>query len=115
MERKKMKIVITGGTGMIGAAFKNLKTDHELISVGSSDYNLKDSGHTKKMILKYTPDAIIHLAARVGGVKGNSDHVADFFHENIMINTNVLSAARELNVPKVVSVLSTCVYPDKVT
>tara|TARA_R110001592_G_scaffold57627_2_gene175211 strand:- start:3454 stop:4383 length:930 start_codon:yes stop_codon:yes gene_type:complete len=110
-----MKIIITGGTGMIGTAFKNLKTDHELISVGSSDYNLKDSVHTKKMILEHTPDAIIHLAARVGGVKGNSDHVADFFHENIMINTNVLSTARELNVPKVVSVLSTCVYPDKVT
>jgi GDP-L-fucose synthase len=109
-----MKILVTGGTGMVGSAFKNIETNHELVLVGSADYNLTLPFHTENMLLDHQPDAIIHLAARVGGVKGNSDYVADFFHENILINTKLLSAAQRKNVPKVVSLLSTCVYPDKV-
>ena len=85
-----MKILITGGTGMIGSAFKNIKTNHELILVGSKDYDLRCPHHTEAIIEKIKPSAIIHLAARVGGVKGNSDYVADFFSENILINTNLL-------------------------
>ena len=61
------------------------------------------------------PEAVIHLAAKVGGVKGNTDYIADFFFDNILINTNVLQVASAFKVPKVVSLLSTCVYPDKVT
>ena len=57
---------------------------------------------------------MIHLAARVGGVKGNTEFVADFFSQNTLINTNVLNACNDLNVGKVVSLLSTCVYPDDV-
>ena len=67
------------------------------------------------MLDDLTPDAIIHLAAKVGGIKGNSDNISDFFHDNIMINTNVLQAAKNKKVKKVLSLLSTCVYPDKVT
>ena len=106
-----MKILITGGTGMIGSAFKNIKTNHELILVGSKDYDLRCPHHTEAIIEKIKPSAIIHLAARVGGVKGNSDYVADFFSENILINTNLLNAAQRNRVPKALSLLSTCVYP----
>ena len=60
-------------------------------------------------------DAVIHLAAKVGGVKSNTDYVADFFHQNVLINTNLLSAANEYNIEKVVSLLSTCIYPDDAT
>ena len=110
-----MKILITGGTGMIGSAFKKIDKNNNLVFVGSKDYNLLKRRETKKMLMHIRPDAIVHLAARVGGVKGNSDYVADFFQDNIMINTNLLSACHEHGVPKVVSVLSTCVYPDLVT
>ena len=64
------------------------------------------------MIRDYEPDIIIHLAARVGGVKSNTDYVADFFYDNIMINTNVLNEAKKLKIKKVISLLSTCIYPD---
>ena len=80
-----MKVLVTGGTGMLGSSFKKVKTDHEIILVGSNDYNLLMPYHAEDMIQNHKPDAIIHLAARVGGVKGNSDYVADFFHENIRI------------------------------
>ena len=110
-----MKILVTGGSGMVGSGFSDHKTDHEIISVGSKDFDLTSWHETQLMMVKCNPDAVIHLAARVGGVKGNTDFVADFYHQNIMINSNVLQASKNLGVSKVVSLLSTCVYPDDVT
>ena len=108
-----MKILVTGGTGMVGSAFKNINTKHEIILVGSKDCDLVVRKSTFKMVHEIRPDSIIHLAARVGGVKGNTDYVADFYSENIRINTNILDAAYTYDIKKVVSLLSTCVYPDK--
>ena len=107
-----MRILVTGGTGLVGSAFNNIQTDHELILYGSQTYDLRREQDVDDMIYRTHPDAIIHLAAKVGGVKGNSDHMADFFYENMMINLNLLEWARIYNVPKVLSLLSTCVYPD---
>ena len=110
-----MKVLVTGGTGMVGSAFQNIKTNHEIVPVGSKDYDLREWTHALQMMLDHPNiDAIIHLAARVGGVKGNTEFVADFFSDNILINTNVLLASRQFNIKKVVSLLSTCVYPDDV-
>jgi GDP-L-fucose synthase len=109
-----MKILITGGTGMVGSSFKKIKTEHELIFVGSRDYDLVSREQTTQMIKSIMPDSIIHLAAKVGGVKGNTDFVNDFFTQNIQMNTNVLECAHEHGVEKVISFLSTCVYPNKV-
>jgi len=108
----KIKILITGGTGLVGSAFKSVKTKHDLILVGSSEQDLTDYNSTRSLIAKYNPDAIIHLAARVGGVKGNSSRVADFYGDNVRMNTNTLLLAHSLGVKKVISLLSTCIYPD---
>ena len=98
------KITITGGSGMVGSAFKRLlpgahyptREDMDLIKEASFDGT----------------DYIIHLAAKVGGVKANTDFVADFYLDNMKINHNVLSQAKEDGVKKVISLLSTCVFPD---
>ena len=55
---------------------------------------------------------IIHLAARVGGIKANTSYMLDFYLENSIINQKILNFAHSQNVEKVVSLLSTCVYPD---
>ena len=110
-----MKILITGGTGMVGSAFKDINTKHNLVLIGSSEQDLTDYESAYSAISEHNPDAVIHLAARVGGVKGNSDYVADFYSDNIRINTNVLLPAPSLGVKKVLSLLSTCIYPDKAT
>ena len=60
------------------------------------------------------PTKVIHLAARVGGVKANTEHLGQFYTDNIQINTNVLHCSMVYKVNKVLSLLSTCVYPDKV-
>ena len=107
-----MRILITGGTGLVGSAFRSIETEHELILYGSDQYDLRREQDADDMIYRAHPDAIIHLAAKVGGVKGNSDYAADFFYDNMIINLNVLNCARLYKVPKVLSLLSTCIYPD---
>ena len=106
------KILVTGGTGMIGNALSGILPNADYVS--SKDYNLLDQNQAEKMFMDRNPDYVIHLAARVGGVKANHDNLGSFFVENIRINTNVLDFARKYNVKKVISLLSTCVYPNNV-
>jgi len=110
----KDKVLITGATGMVGqAVVRQLADKCEYIGIGSKDCNLLRYEEVDAFIQQHKPTKIIHLAAKVGGVKANTDYVADFFNENILINTNVLMAAHKNGVNDIVSLLSTCVYPDK--
>ena len=107
-----MKIVITGGSGMIGSAFTRVNTNHELVLINRSHADLLVRGQFTKVLKKENPDAVIHLAARVGGVKSNTKFVSDFYSQNVWINCNVLDECHTAGVERVVSLLSTCVYPD---
>jgi len=60
-------------------------------------------------------DSIIHCAAKVGGIKANSEHLGEFYYDNIIMNSNVLEAARITGIKKVVSFMSTCVFPADAT
>lgn len=102
-----MTKVITGGTGLIGSAFnQGVKL--------SSKRDLRDYDKAKFAISMYKPDVVVHCAAKVGGVGANMQFPADFFMDNIRMNTNVIQACQELKIQKLVSFLSTCVFPDKV-
>lgn len=98
---------------MVGGALQRVIPNGIFIS--SKDCDLRDARSARKIIEAYRPDAVIHLAAKVGGIKANMDNLGDFYRENILINTNVLESAHINNVKKVVSLLSTCIYPDDVT
>ncbi len=114
----KEKILVTGGTGMIGKAIQGC-VDHSLnkeyVFMSSKDCDLKNEQDVRDYFSSVCPTTVIHLAARVGGIKANYDFVADFFVENVKINTNVLETCKNIGVKKVLSVLSTCIYPDKVS
>ena len=99
---------------MVGKALSSIEAEHEFVLVGSRNYDLESWPAALRMVEMHDPDAIIHLAAKVGGVKSNMDYKADFYKENILINTHVLEAATLHGVNKVLSLLSTCIYPDKV-
>jgi len=111
----KKTILITGAYGMVGHAFqKNLihPEKYNYIFVGSHDCDLTSRDDTFRLFKTLKPDHVIHLAAKVGGVKGNTDYVADFYTQNIQMNTNVLDASYQYGIQKVISLLSTCVYPN---
>lgn len=110
----KEKILITGSYGMVGSALRKMLPKTANIISPLKSYDLRNEGAVFNIVSHYQPDYIIHLAAKVGGVKANSDYLGDFYTDNIRINTNVLRMAHEFKVKKVLSVLSTCVYPDRV-
>jgi GDP-L-fucose synthase len=66
------------------------------------------------MFETYKPDIVIHAAAKVGGVGANISQKGEFYFDNIMMNTNVIHYAKKYNVKKLISFLSTCVFPDKI-
>lgn len=110
-------VLVTGANGMVGrAVVKELVkyNYYTCIPVDLPDIDLCKTEDVWHMYKNYRPNYVIHLAAKVGGVKGNMDYLADFYTENIMMNANVLHGAHLYGVEKVVSLLSTCVYPDKV-
>ena len=102
------KVLVTGGTGLVGTA---VEAD---IKVGTKDADLRDWDQTNKLIENHKPTHVVHTAARVGGVGGNMRAKGEFYYDNIRINSNVLESCRINNVEKVVSILSTCIFPDKV-
>lgn len=112
-----MKILITGGTGLVGKAIENIsnKYNYEFVFLSSKDCDLTDYLQTKRLFEKEKPDYVIHLAAYVGGLFKNMNYMVDMFEKNVLINTNVLKCAHESNVKKLISCLSTCIFPDKTT
>ena len=97
-----MGLLVTGGTGMVGSAFKTLIPD--------ADYPTREEFHNNFYDMQ--GKNIVHLAAKVGGVKANTDEVCQFYTINSTINQKLLHQAYSSSAQKVVSLLSTCVYPD---
>ena len=103
------KILVTGGRGLVGSEF----VGEQYFKPSSKDYNLVDTEQTYRLMLKGF-DSVIHCAAKVGGVGGNMNFKGEFFHQNIMMNTNIIEGSRLSGVKNLVSFLSTCVFTDKV-
>lgn len=110
--KHKEKILVTGGNGLVGQALRKLKMP-QIVFVNRKDADLTDFNQTKALFEKIKPAQVIHLAAQVGGIGGNSMHTGEYFRNNTMININVLEAARLVGVKKLISFMSTCVFPDK--
>ena len=105
-----MKVLVTGGSGFVGKRMRLIKPDWVFAS--SKDVDLTNYNDTIDYLLVEKPDAVIHLAARVGGIKDNADHPADFFSKNARINTNVVDACFNTGVPRLLASLSTCAFPN---
>lgn len=104
------KILVTGGTGMVGKHLQEILPDAHYI--GSKDCDLTSWKEVEYMMFLQQPTHIIHLAAKVGGIQDNLANPAEFFDENILINTHILRACRQYKVKRFIGILSTCAYPD---
>tara|TARA_B100000073_G_scaffold226096_1_gene188531 strand:- start:346 stop:1251 length:906 start_codon:yes stop_codon:yes gene_type:complete len=100
--------LVTGGSGMVGTQIKRG------IKMSSKDCDLRDWNQTIEYFEKIKPKNVLHCAAKVGGVAGNMAAKGTFFYENTLINSHTLEASRLVGVEKLVSFLSTCVFPDPV-
>ena len=103
-----MKTLVTGGTGLVGSAIS------AEVYLSSSNVDLRNTSETFKIFETILPDKVIHCAARVGGLGGNMNYKGEYFYDNMMMNLNVLEASRRVGVKKLVSFMSTCVFPDDV-
>ena len=105
-----MKILVTGGNGMVGKHLQEILPN--AIYIGSKECNLTSWKETEYMMFLHKPDHIIHLAAKVGGIQDNIAKPAEYFDDNILINTHILKASLQFNVKRFTGILSTCIYPD---
>lgn len=112
-----MKILVTGGSGMVGQSIKNVMNEltetHEFIFLSSKDANLTNYLQARKLFRTHRPDMVIHLAACVGGLFKNMNQKVSMYEDNTLINLNVLKCCHQFSVSKVISCLSTCIFPIK--
>tara|TARA_R110002126_G_scaffold125356_3_gene267582 strand:+ start:616 stop:1521 length:906 start_codon:yes stop_codon:yes gene_type:complete len=107
---KEQNILITGSNGMVGHELKSLYPNATHIT--HSDYDLTCENEIKYMFYKHQPQAIIHCAAKVGGIMDNIKSPASYFDDNILMNTLLLKHSKLNNVERFIGILSSCVFPD---
>ena len=104
-------LLITGGSGFLGRAVAASIPDGRALS--SDDLDLTDGRAVADAFASWRPTIVVHLAARVGGITANMGRQADFLVDNLRIDANVLAALRHHPPEHLISMLSTCMYPDR--
>lgn len=108
------RILITGAKGLVGSALADhlrLAGHVNLVEIGRDTCDLTDSAATIALFERERPDYVFHAAARVYGIMGNLKNKALSFFDNVMINTNVVEAARRAGVKKIAAMGTGAVYP----
>ncbi|RNF05631.1 GDP-L-fucose synthetase [Trypanosoma rangeli] len=113
-------VLVTGGSGLVGKALEAVHgrkpcAGETWVFLSSRDADLTSVEATKAVFEKHRPHYVIHLAAKVGGLFKNMRQPVEMWLENVAINNNVLECCRIFKVKKLVSCLSTCIFPDKTT
>ena len=106
--------MVTGGNGLVGSALKQIsyQFNYEYIFLSSKDGNLCDLKQTRLLFETHKPTYVIHLAACVGGLFKNMNEKVKMFEDNVLINFNVVKCCHDFKVKKLISCLSTCIFPD---
>lgn len=105
---------VAGHRGLVGSAiWRNLETEGftNLVGRSSSDLDLKDRDAVFSFFSLVQPRYVVLAAAKVGGILANNTYPVDFLSENLRIQVNVLDAAREFGVERLLFLGSSCIYP----
>lgn len=114
MISKESKIYVAGHNGMVGRVLmKKLKSKgyNNLFTRSSTQVDLRDQRLVHDFFQLRKPDAVILLAAKVGGILANDQYPADFIYDNLAIEQNVIHAAHEANIDNLIFMGSSCIYP----
>mgnify|MGYP003988209479 FL=1 len=115
----KDKIYVAGHNGMVGSAIvRQLQTkesgNKQLITCNHKELDLTNQQKVNDFISSEKPDQIYLAAAKVGGIYANNSYPADFIYQNLMIQANIIHAAHQNNIQKLLFLGSSCIYPKAV-
>ena len=111
---KNSKIYVAGHRGLVGAAIvRDLESKgySNIISRTHKELDLTDQRAVRKFFIDERPEYVFLAAAKVGGIYANDTYPADFIYENLMMQNNVIKAAHDYKVKKLLFLGSTCIYP----
>ena len=114
MMEKEAKIYVAGHAGMVGSAIiRNLKSKgyNNILTADFDKLDLRNQLQVDEFFAKEKPDYVFLAAAKVGGIGANTEQIADFLYENMMIEMNVINAAWRNGVKKLEFLGSSCIYP----
>lgn len=108
-----MTILVAGDTGLVGRAIVRKFNERQISFLGASskEVDFCDRNSTLEYVNHVKPEILIMAAAKVGGIVANRDNPVDFLSLNLQIQTNLLDAAHNAKVRKVVFLGSSCIYP----
>ena len=110
-----MKIHVAGHRGMVGAAIvRRLEAIHpqaQIVTRTHKELDLGDQASVRDFFETERPDAVVLAAAKVGGIHANNTFPADFIHDNLMIECNVIHQAFRAGVKRLLFLGSSCIYP----
>jgi GDP-L-fucose synthase len=109
----RRKIWVAGHRGMVGAAVlrRLAREEADVLTVERGVLDLRVQSAVEAFVATERPDAIVLAAAKVGGILANESYPADFLYDNLVIEANVVHAAHEANVDRLVFLASSCIYP----
>jgi GDP-L-fucose synthase len=108
------KIYVAGHNGMVGSAIDRLlqkKGYTNLLKKSSSELDLRNQSKTDNFFKENQPEYVFLAAAKVGGILANNNYKADFLYDNLMIEANIIHAAANSGVRKLLFLGSSCIYP----
>jgi GDP-L-fucose synthase len=107
------RIWVAGHRGMVGSAvLRRLARENvEILTAGRDELDLREQEAVRAFVAKAKPDVVILAAAKVGGILANDTFPVDFLVENLVIETNVIAAAHQAGVDRLVFLGSSCIYP----
>ncbi len=111
---KHAKIFVAGHRGMVGSAIvRKLQSEgyNNLLLRTSSELDLRRQADVEAFFTRQKPDYVFLAAAKVGGIIANSTYPADFIHDNLQIQNNIIHNAWQTGVKRLLFLGSTCIYP----
>jgi len=108
------KVYVAGNTGLVGSAIVRMlqrKGYTNILSTPSSHFDLRRQTEVERFFQINEPEYVYLAAAKVGGIGANKDYPAHFIYDNLMIQSNIIYAARKFGVKKLLFLGSSCIYP----